>query len=155
MQLRDSLDIIYGLVFELRQGVEDLHFRLHTTDDKVATLLQLLASMSEASSSHPDGATSEEKPRTTTGEGDAKEQSAEKPGLESTSCRMAKANSATRQQQVDMTEAEGAVDNVKDEMIWDTGPTYIEEEPWPGDLSATGPGYQPVTTLVEYMLRDY
>ena len=139
MPLRDTLDIIYGLVFELCQGVEDLHFRLQSTDDKVTTLLQLLASMSEAFPSHSDGATSEEMPRTATGEGDAKEQSAEKPGLEHTNCRMAKEDSTTRQKQVEMTEVEGTADRLNDEMMWDTGPTYIEEEPWPGDLTATGP----------------
>jgi len=143
MQLRDSLDIIYGLVFELRQGVEDLHFRLHSTNDNVATLLQFLASMSEAFPPRPDGATSEEMPHTTTGEGDAKEHSVEKPGLEHTNCRMAKADSTTRQKQVEMTEVEGTTDKLNDEMMWDMGPTYIEEEPWPGDLSATGPGYLP------------
>jgi hypothetical protein len=42
-----------------------------------------------------------------------------------------------------MTDAEGAADNVKGEVIWATGPTYIEEEPWPGDLSATNLGYFP------------
>jgi hypothetical protein len=123
--------------------VEDLHFRLQSTDDKVTTLLQLLASMREAFPSHPDGATSEEMPRTTTGEGDAKEQRAEEKGLEHTNCRTAKADSASRQRQEEMTDAEGAADKVKDEVIWATGPTYIEEEPWPGDLSATGPGYLP------------
>jgi hypothetical protein len=66
VQLRESLDIIYGLVFELRQGVEDLHFRLQTTDDKMTTLLQLLSSMREAFPSDPVGATSEEVPRATT-----------------------------------------------------------------------------------------
>jgi hypothetical protein len=143
VQLRDSLEIIYGLVFELRQGVEDLHFRLQSTDDKVTTLLQLLASMRETFPSHPDGETLEEMPRTTTSEGDAKEQCAEEKGLEQTNCRTAKADSTSRQLRDEMTDAEGAADKVTDEVIWDTGPTYIEEEPWPGDLSATCPGYSP------------
>jgi len=134
VQLRDSLENIYGLVFELRQGVDDLHFRVHSTNDKVATLLQLLASMSETFPSHLDGATSEEMPRAATREGDVKEQSTKK---------MAKVDSATRQQQLETQEAERAMDNVTDEMIWDSRTTYIEEEPWPGDLSATGQGYQP------------
>jgi len=96
VQLRDSLDIIYGLVFELRQGVEELHFRLLSIDDKVTTLLQLLASMRETFPSHPNGATSKEMPRTTTGEGDAKEKCAEEKGLEETNCRIVKADSASR-----------------------------------------------------------
>jgi hypothetical protein len=47
-QLRESLAIIFGLVFELRQGVEDLQFRLLTVDGNIAILLQLLTSMQEA-----------------------------------------------------------------------------------------------------------
>jgi ElaB/YqjD/DUF883 family membrane-anchored ribosome-binding protein len=61
--------------------------------------------------------------------------------LEHTNCRIAKADSATQQRQEEMTEVEDATDKLKDEVIWDTGSTYIEEEPWLGDLSATGPGY--------------
>ena len=74
MQLREILDIIFGLVFELWQGVEDLHFRLQSTDDKLTTLLQLLASMREACPSYPAGETLDEMPRTTNDGGDAKEQ---------------------------------------------------------------------------------
>jgi hypothetical protein len=135
------LDIIYGLVFELRQGVEDLHFCLQSTDDKVTTLLQLLSSMRETFPSHPDGVTLEEMPRTETGEGNTKEQRAEEKGLEQTNCRTTKADSASRPLGDEMTDVEGAADKVTGEVIWATGPTYIEEEPWPGGLSATCPEY--------------
>jgi hypothetical protein len=130
-------------VFELHRGVEDLHFLLQSSDDKVTTLLQLLASMREAFPSHLDGATSEEMPRIETGEGDTKEKRAEEKGLEQTNYSTTKADSANRQQQEEMTDAEGAADNVKGEVIWAMGQTYIEEEPWPGDLSATYPGHLP------------
>jgi hypothetical protein len=42
-QLQDSLAILYGLVFELRQGLEDLHFRLQLLDGKTSALLQILS----------------------------------------------------------------------------------------------------------------
>jgi hypothetical protein len=137
VQLQDSLDIIYGLVFELFQGVEDLHFCLQSTDDKVTTLLQLLSSMRETFPSHPDGVTLEEMPRTETGEGNTKEKCAEEKGLEQTNCRTTKADLASRPLGDEMTDAEGAADKVTGEVIWATGLTYIEEEPWPGGLSAT------------------
>ena len=73
MQLRDSLEIIYDMVFELRKEVDDLHFRVHSTNNKVVTLLHLLASMSATFPSHPDGVSSEEKPSATTNEGDIKQ----------------------------------------------------------------------------------
>jgi hypothetical protein len=52
-QLKDKLAILYDLVFELRQGVEDLHFRLQLTDEKVAQFLQILSSLSETVLSPP------------------------------------------------------------------------------------------------------
>ena len=83
--------------------------------------------MREAFPSHPDGATLEEMPRTTTGEGGAKEQRAEETGLEQTNCNTTKADSANRQRQQEMTDAEGAADKVTGEVIWAMGLTYIEE----------------------------
>jgi hypothetical protein len=143
VQLRESLDIIYGLVFELRQGVEDLHFRLQSTDDKITTLLQLLASMREAFPSYPVGATSEEVPRTTDDGGDAKEQCSVEKGLEQTGCMTTEVDSASRQLQDTTTDAEGAADKVTGEVLWANEVTYVEEEPWPGDLHATWSGYLP------------
>jgi hypothetical protein len=61
-QLKDKLSILYGLVFELRQGVEDLQFRLQLNNEKVALFLQLLSSMHEAVLSDPGGATSKPGP---------------------------------------------------------------------------------------------
>jgi hypothetical protein len=142
VQLRDSLENIYDLVFELRKEVDDLHFRVHSTNNKVATLLHLLASMSATFPSHPDGVSSEEAPSAATKEGDIMQQSAENTGMECTTREMAKVDSASRQQQLEAQEAERAMDSVNTEMIWDSGPTYIEEEPWSGDLSATNQGHQ-------------
>jgi hypothetical protein len=64
-QVKDNLAILYGLVFELRQGVEDLQFRLQLTNDKVALLFQLLSSMHVAFLSPPEGATSRQGPKQT------------------------------------------------------------------------------------------
>jgi hypothetical protein len=46
-QFKDSLSILYNLVFELRQEVVDLHFRLQATDVKVVSFLQILSAMHE------------------------------------------------------------------------------------------------------------
>jgi hypothetical protein len=143
VQLRESLDIIYGLVFELRQGVEDLHFLLQTTDDKIMTLLQLLASMREAFPSYPVGANSEEVPQTAAIGGDAKEQCSVEKGREQTGCMTTEVASASRQLQHMMTDVDGAADKVTGEVLWENEVTYVEEEPWPGDLQATWSGYLP------------
>jgi hypothetical protein len=73
-QLRESLAILFGLVFELRQGVEDLQFRLLAMDGKVAVLLQLLSSLQEAFPSDLAGAASAEEPGGATNEGNAQAQ---------------------------------------------------------------------------------
>jgi hypothetical protein len=76
-----ALTILYGLVFELRQGVEDLQFRLQATDRKVAVLLQLLSSLHEAFPSDSTGATSMEEPCAATSGGDVKVQRSAENGL--------------------------------------------------------------------------
>jgi hypothetical protein len=81
-QLRESLAILFGLVFELRQGVEDLQFHLQATDGKVAVLLQLLSSLQEAFPSDPAGAASAEEPCVATSEGNAQTQRSAGNGME-------------------------------------------------------------------------
>jgi hypothetical protein len=49
--MQDSLDILYGLVFELRQGVEDLQFRLQLLDGKTSALLHILSTFQGAAES--------------------------------------------------------------------------------------------------------
>jgi hypothetical protein len=61
-QLKESLTILYGLVFELRQGMEDLQFRLQIMDGKISTLLQILSTFQDAFPSTPEGAASAEEP---------------------------------------------------------------------------------------------
>jgi hypothetical protein len=55
--LRDRLGILYDLVFELRREVADLKFRLQSTEDNVATFLQILSTMQMDLSSDPTGIT--------------------------------------------------------------------------------------------------
>jgi hypothetical protein len=63
--VKDKLAILYGLVFELRQGVEDLQFRLQLSNDKVTLFLQLLSSLHETFLSTPADATSRRHPTQT------------------------------------------------------------------------------------------
>jgi hypothetical protein len=49
LQWHENFTILYDLVFELRQGVEDLHFWLQLVDGRLSTLLQLLSTYQEAS----------------------------------------------------------------------------------------------------------
>jgi hypothetical protein len=141
VQLRDNLANIYDLVFELRKEVDDLHFRVQSTTTKVTTLLHLMASMSATFPSHPGGGSSMEMPSAATQDGNTMQQRAEEAGMECTASAMASVASTSRQQQKEASVVERAVDSVNTEMIWDSGPTYIEEEPWPGDLSATNRGH--------------
>jgi hypothetical protein len=47
-QFRNSLSVLHNLVFELRQEVADLHFRMQATEAKVASFLQIISSMHAA-----------------------------------------------------------------------------------------------------------
>jgi hypothetical protein len=73
-QLKESFTILYGLVFELRQGMEDLQFRLQIMDGKISTLLKILSSFQDAFPSNPVGEASTEEPHVETGEGNAQTQ---------------------------------------------------------------------------------
>jgi hypothetical protein len=79
-QIKDKLAILYGLVFELRQGVEDLQFRLQLSNDKVALFLQLLSSMHETFLSTPAEATSRQEPDADTADGEVKVRATSKQG---------------------------------------------------------------------------
>jgi hypothetical protein len=69
------LSILYGLVFKLRQGVEDLQFRLQLNNEKVALFLQLLSSMHEVVLLDTGGATSKPGPNDDTVDVEADKQS--------------------------------------------------------------------------------
>jgi hypothetical protein len=61
-QLKDKISILHGLVFDLRQGVEDLRFRLELNTEKIELFLQLLSSLHAVVPTDPGGATSKPEP---------------------------------------------------------------------------------------------
>jgi hypothetical protein len=125
-QFRDSLAILHDLVFGIRQGVEDLHYRLQDTDAKVELFLQTLSSMHEAFSSSPAETDSNGGASAATGEGQDKAQ-----------------RSAEREREKDGREsnADETAGDVKVGKLWADQTTYVEEEPWTEDLHATWPDY--------------
>jgi hypothetical protein len=127
-QFRDSLAILHDLVFELRQEVEDLHFRLQATDEKVAIFLQTLSSMHEALSSDPAETTLMEEPTVATGEGQDKAQ---------------RPTEMEQEKDEQESNADGTACDVKDGRQWADHTMYVEEEPWTKDLHVTWPGYLP------------
>jgi hypothetical protein len=116
----------FGLIFELRQGVDDLHFRVLAVDRNVASLLQLLTSLrgaapSEPAEEHPASAAAEKetlspgrlskKPHSSQHAEHAQEMDTEQMGAQDTQPAVS---------------TEGGVDVKR----WDDQTTYIEEEPW-------------------------
>jgi hypothetical protein len=119
---------LYDLVFELRQGVADLHFRLQATDEKVARFLQILSSMHEALSSDPVETAPMEEPAAATGEGLDK---AQRPA------------EMEREKDERERKADGITCDEEGGRQWADQTTYVEEEPWTEDLHATWSGYLP------------
>jgi hypothetical protein len=162
-QLKDKLSILYGLVFELRQGVEDLQFRLQLNNEKVALFLQLLSSMHEAVLSDPEGATSKpgpsddtadveegkrsatlrQEPGATTQGEDVTMQCAEELGMKQNGSETLaeELTSAKQQMQDTARNNQGIETSAEVEVQWGDGTTIVEEEPWTGDLQGTWPGY--------------
>ena len=54
---KERMGILFDLVFELRREIADLKFRLHATEDNVATFLHILSTMQSELSSDPTGTT--------------------------------------------------------------------------------------------------
>jgi hypothetical protein len=156
-QLKDKLSILYGLVFELRQGVEDLQFRLQLNNEKIALFLQLLSSLHEAVPSDTGGATSKPGPNDDTVDVEEDKRSAnlrQEPGAtthgEDVVMQLQKSSGGNRNdsetvakpQMQDTARSSQNIDTTaKVEVQWGDGTTIIEEEPWPGDLQGTWPGY--------------
>jgi hypothetical protein len=125
--------------------MEDLQFRLQTTDEKVEVLLQLLSSMHEAFHSDPAGATSVQEPCAATDGGNVTKQRSteflmEQVGHETMAVEV---NSAERPMQDTTKDVEGTASKEKVEVQWADQVTYVEEEPWTEDFHATWPGYMP------------
>jgi hypothetical protein len=144
-QLRESLTILFGLVFELRQGVEDLQFRLQTTDGKVAALLQILSSLQEAFPPDLAGAASAAEPHAETSEGNAQTQRSAGNEMEQAKHEDMGVEEATGQQALQDTSpvADRDESNVDAGMQWASQVTLVEEEPWSEAVHATWPGYLP------------
>jgi hypothetical protein len=153
--VKDKLANLYGLVFELRQGVEDLQFRLQLSNEKATLFLQLLSSLHEAFLSTPAAATSEKAPEADIANDEAKEhatstqtQSAPTSAediimKEATAPSLQETGNATETEQ-DMARHDRGVRKKEElEVHWGDGTTIVEEEPWTGDLNATWPGYAP------------
>jgi hypothetical protein len=144
-QFKTSLEILYGLVFELRQGVADLQFRLQATDERVEVFLQTLASMQATFSSNAAEATPSMDPRAAPGGGhDEPHCSSAKERVQcAQGRRAAEKDSAGVRVHSETTKAEGTTDEMQVERQWADEVTYIEEEPWTADLQAAWLGYPP------------
>jgi hypothetical protein len=143
--LKESFTIIYGLVFELRQGMEDLQFRLQITDGKISTLLQILSSFQDAFPSNPVGEASAEEPHAETGEGNAQTQRSTEIVVEQVEHEDTEVEKATGQHVLQDTSPVANRDesNVDADMQLESKGTLVEEEPWHEAVLATWPGYSP------------
>jgi hypothetical protein len=147
-QLKDSLAILYGLVFELRQGLEDLQFRLQLLDGKTSTLLQILSTFQEAFHSTPEAAASTEVPHA---EGvDRNEQVQQPEGDVVVQVTHGDTEAATATgihahsppgDTLPAANLEGG--NLDADMQLEGKGMPIEEEPWDVAYQATWPGYLP------------
>jgi hypothetical protein len=155
-QLREKISILHGLVFDLRQGVDDLRFRLEANTEKLDLFLQLLSALQAAVPTHSTEETAKPEPMddyvdvqtdkrqepgaTTRGEATeeppstepVKQRAEHELGTEST----AKENTHT---------GPGSDEKAKDYELWGDGTAIVEEEPWPGDLQGTWQGYASTT----------
>jgi hypothetical protein len=152
-QVKDKLAILYGLVFELCQGVEDLQFRLQLSNDKVTLSLQLLSLLHETFLSTPEEETFKQAPDTDTTDGEAKVSATSTQGHSATTTTgdvvmqcaaepyLKRTGSAAMAEKDTVRRDRGA--EAKEEAVeqWGDGTTIVEEEPWTGKINATWPGY--------------
>jgi hypothetical protein len=147
-QLQDSLAILYGLVFELRQGLEDLHFRLQLLDGKTSTLLQILSTFQEAFHSTPEAAAATEMPHAEVVDRNEQVQQPEGGDLVQvthgdTEAATAMGIHAHNPPGVTLPAANLEGGNLDADMQMEGKGTPIEEEPWDAAYQATWPGYLP------------
>jgi hypothetical protein len=124
-QIWDSMAVLYDLVFGIRQGVDDLNFRLQETDAKVDLFLSTLASLQ-------DSMTTRQKV-----DSPVQEQSApqEDPAMGATKGPDRGATSGSK--------AVNTVDDGEGDKSWADQITFIEEEPWTDDIQPMRPAYSP------------
>jgi TATA-binding protein-associated factor Taf7 len=128
VQFTERMSALYDLVFELRQEVVDLQYRTQATKEKVASFLQIISSMHEALFSDLVDTSPKENSEADKEETQDKMQNPTESGRE-------------REERKDDIKEPAWKEEAGEQ--WDYGVTYIEEEPWPGDLPATWPTYQP------------
>jgi hypothetical protein len=151
-QLKDKLSILHGLVFELRRGVEDLQFRLELNNEKIELFLQVLSSLQAAIHTDAGGVTSMHEPTDDIGgvRVDERKEHGTPSHNEADMMQSGEEHRKKRQdsetvvepQTQDTERSNPSIDaTTKVEVQWGDGTTIIEEEPWPGDLQGTWPGY--------------
>jgi hypothetical protein len=128
MQFTESLSALHDLVFELRSEVADLQYRIQATEAKVASFLKIISSMHETLFAEPVDTSPMENPEADKEETQDKMQNPMDLGRE-------------WEKRKDDVEEPACKEATSEQ--WDYGVTYIEEDPWPDDLSATWPTYQP------------
>ena len=121
---------LYDLVFGIRQGVEDLNYRLQETDAKVDLFLRTLTSLQDSLASSPTEAVPME-------ESDATMDAVTGTTMGAAPGAASRATADANQEST----AEATVSDVGHERIWAYQPTYVEEEPWPGDLRGKWPNF--------------
>jgi hypothetical protein len=160
---REHSAILHDLVFELREGVSDLQFRVQQMEGRLSTLLQLLATpspvvpeySSEASESPSDSKSNQRNASTTespVSEGKEGHPGATTPLAQTATCANMEGASDNASSAM-ATAAKGSSLQVPDDnnrsamdMQW-TGGIPVIEEPWTG----TSPEYVPdYTVLVPY-----
>lgn len=151
-QLKDKLSILHGLVFELRRGVEDLQFRLELNNEKIELFLQLLSSLQAAIHTDAGGVTSMHEPTDDIGGVRADERKEHDTPSHNEADMMQSGEEHGKKRQDSETVAEPQTQDIersnpsidattKVEVQWGDGTAILEEEPWPGDLQGTWPGY--------------
>jgi hypothetical protein len=119
---KERLGILFDLVFELRREIADLKFRLHATEDNVATFLHILSTMQTELSSDP-----------------AVSSPGEVPDIAMDKARRQAEEKQKEEERTGPVEAEEQVE--RHERRKDDQPANFETEPWIEDLRATWIGY--------------
>jgi hypothetical protein len=124
--------VLYDLVFGIRQGVEDLNFRLQETDVKVDLFLSTLASLQDSLIPRQNEDSPVQNPST--------------PQENSADTTRDKAMGATKDKDMGATsgsKADCIVDGGEGDKSWADQITFIEEEPWTEDVKPKWPEYSP------------
>jgi hypothetical protein len=148
LQLKESFTILYDLVFELRQGMEDLQFRMQLMDGRISTLLQLLSTFQDASPSYPADAASAGVPSSEGDDRNVRTQSVAEVIAEQVQHEDMEAVTATGQHvhtPVGRCPASCQQDEctMDDDMHLENKGTPVEEELWHAAILSTWPGYLP------------